>query len=152
MSCEAANAATRARVRVDTSVGAFEIDPKDLVHFPTGLPGFDRCRQFAIVTSPELGPFHGLCAVEGPQATFLTVDPHQVAPDYHCELTESDRVRLGVTDSTPLVWLAIVTLSEGGEAWVNLRAPIVIAADRMLGGQILPAESPYPVRQPLAGG
>jgi flagellar assembly factor FliW len=46
------------------------------------------------------------------------------------------------------VWLAIVTVNDDG-LYANLRAPVVINPARMLGFQLVPSDSVYPLRQPL---
>jgi len=44
------------------------------------------------------------------------------------------------------VWLALVTVEVDGTVVANLRAPLVINPDRMLGRQVLPNDSAYPIR------
>ena len=48
-----------------------------------------------------------------------------------------------------LVWLAVVLLKEDGEAFANLRAPVVINPARMIGYQVMPHDSLYPTRYPM---
>ena len=83
-----------------------------------------------------------------PSPSFLVVDPRRVLPDYRARLNQSDLTRLGGTDETSLVWLAIVTVADDG-LFANLRAPVVINPARMLGFQLVPSDSVYPLRQPL---
>ena len=68
-------------------------------------------------------------------------------------LSTADHVRLGSAgDATMLLWLAIVTLEDTtGQAHVNLRAPIVINPQMMVGYQLMPSNSLYPLRHPLSG-
>ena len=60
------------------------------------------------------------------------------------------RARLGAGDDSALLWLALVTMDAGQGPSVNLRAPIVVNPARMLGFQVMPHESLYPLRHPLA--
>lgn len=121
----------------------------DLVHFPEGLPGFEDCRRYAVVTSPSLDPFCSLLG-QGPGApAFIAIDPRRVVPDFSCALESTDRARLQLaadetTESAPLLWLAVVTAGDAG-ATVNLRAPIVINPQAMRGVQLLPAASELPL-------
>jgi flagellar assembly factor FliW len=149
---QSAHATTDAPLRrIETNVGTFEVAAADTIHFPDGLPGFERCRRFVVISSDDITPLHCLHAVEGPSASFLAVDPRVVMPSYRCVLAESDRVKLGATDeTTPLVWLALVTVDAGQGPSVNLRAPVVINPARMLGCQVMPHDSLYPLRHPLA--
>jgi flagellar assembly factor FliW len=65
-------------------------------------------------------------------------------------LSPTDLSRLGAGDDTALLWLCVVTLDGDGQLFANLRAPIVINPERMLGYQVMPHNSLYPLRHPLA--
>jgi flagellar assembly factor FliW len=64
-------------------------------------------------------------------------------------LSAGDQKRIGSTDGAPLLWLAIVTIDSTAGATANLRAPIVIDPAQMLGYQVMPHSSLYPLRHPL---
>lgn len=131
--------------RVETAFGSFDVAPEDIVSFPAGLPGFEECRRFVVLSSRELEPFKCLQSVDGPSASFLAVDPRRAFPDYRCLLSDVDRVRLGEPDEARLVWLAVVTV-QAEQTLVNLRAPVVVNPARMLGYQLMPSNSLYPLR------
>jgi flagellar assembly factor FliW len=126
------------------------VDPKNVVRFPDGLPGFEACRRFVVISSDDVAPMQYLHAIEGPAASFLVMDPSLALPNYRFELSASDRKRLEVADTTALVWLAIVTVTDDGGATVNLRAPVVINPDSMIGCQVMPHQCVYPLRHVLA--
>ena len=137
------------RLQIYSRFGQFEVDERDCVSFPLGLPGFERSRSFAVVAGEDFAPFQCLHAVDDP-VSFLVIDPRLVLPDYRCVLSPTDLSRLGATEDTPLVWLSIVSFDEQGGVYVNLRAPIVVNPERMLGYQVMPHNSLYPLRHPLA--
>jgi flagellar assembly factor FliW len=118
-----------------------------IVDFPSGIPGFETCHRFVLVASSEIAPLMCLRSVDPPEASFLVVEPQLIDPSYDLTLREFERVRLGGGDD-PLLWLAIVSVVDG-EAFVNLRAPIVINARRMTGCQFIRDEIDYPVSYPL---
>jgi len=66
-----------------------------------------------------------------------------------CDLSASDRRRLGAGDDDALLWLAIVMMEPSGALTVNLRAPIVINPRTMTGQQVLPHNCLYPLRHVL---
>ena len=136
-------------LRIETRFGEFEADRRNLVDFPSGLPGFEQCRHFVIMSSPSMAPLQCLHAIDGEPATFLVIDPRVVLGDYRCVLSTPDRFRLGIEDDAPLLWLSVVTIKEDGPAFANLRAPIVINPERMVGFQVMPHDSLYPVRYPV---
>ena len=134
---------------VETRFGTFTVDAKDLVSFPEGLPGFEQCRRFMVLASDAIAPLQCLHAVDGPPASFLAIDPRLVLPRYRRQLATHDVARLGAQHDTALLWLALVTVDEQGHAYANLRAPVVINPERMIGFQVMPLNTLYPLRHSL---
>src|SRR5262245_25252346 len=126
-----------------------EITVSETVRFPDGIPGFESCRQWVVLAAEEQTPLRRLHAIDGVDASFLAIDPRLVMEGYRCELTPADRRRLGADEKTPLLWLALVMVEASGALSVNLRAPIVINPRTMLGQQVLPQNSLYPLRHVL---
>ena len=124
----------------------------DTIRFPQGLPGFEACRGFVLMTSDSFGPLQCLKAVEGPAASSLVIDPRRVLADFRCELGAADQARLGVHDRDTLLWLSLVTIELDGTITVNLRAPIVINPATMTGHQVVPHHCIYPIRYVVAEG
>jgi flagellar assembly factor FliW len=120
-----------------------------IVSFPHGLPGFSQCQSF-VVFAAEKGHFQWLTSVEGPAASFLAVDPRRVDPSLRYALAPADLSRLHANDETPLLWLAIVLVEPDGTLSVNLRAPIVINPVVMVGYQVMPQRSLYPIRHVIS--
>jgi flagellar assembly factor FliW len=125
---------------------------RDAVRFPNGLPGFEACRSFVLMQNEALGPLQLLKAIEGPAASFLVIDPRRVLPEYRCELSQADRYRLGVHNTETLLWLVLVTIELDGTITANLRAPVVINPERMIGQQVVPHDCVYPIRHVIAEG
>ena len=130
-------------------LSATVVDRRHVIGFPAGLPGFEACHSFILMQLEGNDEFHCLTALEGPNASFLVVDPRHVVPDYQCELSDADAARIGATGAAPLLWLVLVTVERDGTTTVNLRAPIVINPARMLGHQVLPHVNKYPLRHVL---
>lgn len=120
-------------------------DTEEIVLFPGGLPGFESCRSFVLLSS-EAAAFQWLSAVDGPAASFLVMDPRRVLPTYRYALSHGDLERLRAGDDTSLLWLAIVLVETDGTIAVNLRAPIVINPEAMIGLQVMPQNCVYPLR------
>lgn len=135
-------------IRLTTQFGDFEASAANIVTFPEGLPGFEGCRRF-IILRQAVTPLLCLSAVDGPPVTFLGIDPRRVLRRYRCALREPDRFRLGASPKTPLLWLTIITIANDDEMYVNLRAPIVINPERLMGVQVMPQGALYPLRHRL---
>lgn len=115
-----------------------------VVTLADGLPGFEACRRFVVVTSQPIEPFTCLQGLDDPQPSFLAIDPRVVVPDYDVALGEPDRARLDARADDVLLWRALVRF-DPAEARVNLRAPVVINARNMTGVQLILSESPYAI-------
>jgi flagellar assembly factor FliW len=137
------------RIRLQSRFADVEVDPKDIITFPDGIPGYEACREFVLLNSTDFAPFTVLHAVNGSEPCFLAVDPKSVLDTYRCELGATDRLRLGVADDTTLLWIAIVSVNENGEVAANLRAPIVVNPERMIGRQVMPNNCVYPLHHVL---
>jgi flagellar assembly factor FliW len=123
-----------------------EITVSETVTFPNGIPGFESCHRWVVLAAESHTPLRRLHAVDGAEASFLTLDPRQVLEGYRCELSAADRARIGADTKTPLLWLALVNVEANGAVSVNLRAPIVINPKTMVGQQVLPHDCLYPLR------
>ena len=60
---------------VDTRFGIFGVRAEDVVTFPDGLPGFEGCHRFVLLSAEALAPFRCLQALDPPGPSFLAVDP-----------------------------------------------------------------------------
>jgi len=121
---------------------------RNAVSFPDGIPGFEACRHFVLLTSDALAPLQRIESIEGPPAAFLGIDPRLVLEGYRGSLSATDLRALEADAETTLLWFAIISESEG-VLYANLRAPIVINPQRMVGRQVLPDDGLYPIRHPL---
>lgn len=134
---------------IDTRFGSFSADAAVVVAIPDGLPGFEACRRFVLLTAPSLDPLTCLHGLDEPCPSFLAVDPRLAAPDYTAPLDAATRHRLGAEEGDQLLWLALVRVDDDC-LHVNLRAPVAINPRRMIGAQVIPAESRYAIDHPLA--
>jgi hypothetical protein len=123
---------------------------RDCVSFPSAsrasrpAAGSSCCRRpsFAPMQLPARGGRAGRVVPR--------VDPRSCCPV--SLRAEPDRpASLGASETDgAVVALAIVSFDDVGPAFANLRAPIVINPERMLGYQVMPHNSLYPLRHPLA--
>ena len=121
---------------------------RNAVSFPDGIPGFEACRRFVLLSADSLAPLQRIESIEGPPAAFLGIDPRLLLDGYRCKLTETDLRALGADGDSTLLWFAIISEVDGVLS-ANLRAPIVINPQRMIGRQVLPDDGLYPIRHVL---
>jgi flagellar assembly factor FliW len=134
-----------------TAMTPDSVDPasRSVVTFPKGIPGFESCHGFVLMAPETDTGLRYLRAVDGPAASFLVMDPRHILPGYRCDLSESDRERLQAASAASLLWLVLVTVEADGTIVANLRAPVVINPERMLGAQVIPHQCLYPLRHVL---
>jgi len=116
-----------------------------VVEFPAGIPGFETHRRFVLIASAELSPLGCLKSVDSSDVSFLVIDPRLLSFSYDITLSDFERARIGAGPDQPLLWLAIVTITEH-DATANLRAPVVINPGKMLGCQVIRENDQYPVQ------
>ncbi len=120
-----------------------------VVEFPDGLPGFEACREFVIVSGSAVEPFTMLQGLGADAPAFAAIDPLRVVGGYRAQLQDIDLARLQADETTPLVWLALICPQASGAPTVNLRAPLVINPAALRGIQLIVSESDYPIDHPL---
>ena len=128
---------------IETRFGQFSGNPRDIVTLVDGLPGFEECRRFLLLSSPSIEPLVCLQGLDEDKPAFLAIDPRYVDPDYRCRVDDLQRRRLGASLETPLLWLALVRVADGGASTANLRAPLVVNPERMRGLQLLAGHDEY---------
>jgi flagellar assembly factor FliW len=134
---------------VETRFGPLPGDPRQVVLMLDPLPGFESCRRYVLVSSAELDPFTCLQGLDEPRPSFLVIDPRVVEPAFQAVLPADGRRRLEASDDDALLWLSLVRVEEGRQASVNLRAPVVVNARRMIGMQLISPDTTYSIEHPL---
>jgi flagellar assembly factor FliW len=121
-----------------------------LIQLPFGLLGFERVKNYVLLTRPEEEPFLWFQMVGETKHAFLVVPPHFVLADYRPNLSELDVAFLELAEPSEAFVLNIVTLRGKEQATVNLKGPIVINRRTMVGKQVIPVNAAeYAIRHPL---
>ncbi len=123
---------------------------KGVVVLPYGLLGFERVKNYSLLTKPEEAPFLWFQMLQDPKHAFLVMPPAAAVPDYQPDLDDQDVEFLELDDPSDAFILNIVTLRGAGQATINLKGPIVINRRTWIGKQVIPVNAvQYPVRHPL---
>ena len=139
---------------IETRFGALALDPARLIDFPSGLMGFSDPQRFALLDLPDAGvPFKLLQSVDDPELAFLVlpIDPADGT------IASVDLSRAAATlgfDRAALAVVGIVTVrqnEEGVHFTINLKAPLLIDAERRVGAQHVLVDDGYQLRHPLPG-
>lgn len=120
------------------------------LHFPAGLLGFERIKQFILVSHEEEAPFKWLRAENDDTLAFLVVSPFEVLPTYAPDISNEDAALLQLGGPGDAELYNIVTLRRNGDSSVNLKGPIVVNRHTQVAKQVVPHNAAdYSVRHPL---
>ena len=133
--------------------GPIVVQPTTAISFPSGLLGFPGLRDYALASLPDerFNRFLVLQSLEDDGVAFLVqaLDPDQgliAAADLNemCALLDVPREHLAL-----LLIVSIRRHAEKAVLTVNLRAPLVVNAQRRRGVQHVLSNGVYPIRHVL---
>jgi flagellar assembly factor FliW len=108
---------------------------------PLGLLGFESIKQYVMLTNPDEYPFLWLQVLEDPNLAFLVISPFTVVPDYQPDIPNEDVEFLGLKEASDALIYNIVTLKGPGLATVNLKGPVVLNRNTLIGKQVVIANA-----------
>lgn len=136
------------RTEIDTTrFGPVEIRQDDVIRFPGGLPGLERCRDWVLLGDGWNNALAWLQSVDRPEIALPVVSPRRFVPDFNMRVARNELETLQFDDVRSAQVLVIVGRGEDG--WtLNLKAPLVINLARRIGRQVI-TNGDLPVRHPL---
>jgi flagellar assembly factor FliW len=122
----------------------------EVIQLPYGLLGFERVKNYVLLTRPAEEPFMRLQMVGDTKRAFVVVPPNFVVDDYQPDISEQDVEFLELIEPAEAFVVNIVTLRAPGRATVNLRGPIIINRRTLIGKQVIPANAAeYAIQHPI---
>ena len=146
--------AAPAEIVTSDLLGPIAVTPDAHYTFPSGLYGFDACREFVLVPAGRPALFW-LQSTENPGLVFLLAEPGHFLAENEIDVPALDLEALaGVpAQADEFLALAIVTLGEArGTATANLQAPVVCHTPTRTARQVVLDDGHTRVRIPLAIG
>jgi flagellar assembly factor FliW len=137
-----------AAVEIDTTrFGKIRIKESELIGMRGHILGFEHHKRFVLLTIEDNPPFLWLQSVDDPAIAFVVIDPRIVKPGYAPAISEGDLVLLDIQRTEEIALLAIVTVrSSPIRATANLRAPILINAEKRSATQTIFDDPDYPIQ------
>ncbi len=128
--------------------GEVEIDERQVIDFPEGIPGFDFVKKFAVIDNEdEKSPFKWLQALEEPELAFVIIQPHDFMRSYEPDISKNDYKDVKAQGPQDVLVFAIVTIpSNPSEMTANLQGPIIINPHEKLGKQAISLTDRYGVK------
>ena len=107
------------------------------ISIPLGLLGFEQIKSYVMLATTEEQPFLWLQMLDNPNQGFVVVSPAAVLPNYAPDILPADVEFLGLKSAADALVLNIVTI-RNGQATVNLKGPIVVNRQTLIGKQCIP--------------
>ncbi len=118
-----------------------------------GLLGFEQFKHYTLLGCAEEAPFLWLQVVEDPSLAFLVISPSVVLDSYQPDISEEEVAFLGLADAKDALVFNIVTVHPDGKATVNLKGPIVVNRQTLIGKQVVPLNAAnYSLQHPVTAG
>ena len=108
------------------------------VRLPFGLLGFERAKNFQLISDPEDSPFQWFKMTDTPNQGFLVLEPHHFIQDYSIQIPSEDVEVLKLDDPKDALILNIITVRPNHASTANLKGPILINRNTLVGKQIIP--------------
>jgi len=116
-----------------TRFGMMEIEEKELINFPWGIPGFEELKAFVLLEYKN-GPFQWLQSVEEPSVAFVVCPPGVIGLDYKIPESKVNVIKLERPED--LLVLNIVSFNrEKGGMRFHARSPLIFNVAARVGYQ-----------------
>lgn len=126
------------------------VKSENVISLPLGLLGFERVKKYVLLSNPQEEPFMWLQMLDDLNQSFLVIPPATVAPEYQPDIAQEDVDFLGLEEAADAIVLNIVTVRKNSRATVNLRGPIVLNRNTLVGKQVIPINAnDYALQHPL---
>ena len=111
-------------------VGEMEVSADRVIAFPTGLPGFETCKQFTLLHTEgcDAPKLFLLQCLDDPEVVFTVTTPDTLGLNYEFALTDDEVAALQLSNPDDVSVLLIVRRNDAGSAPVhaNVMAPLVL--------------------------
>ncbi len=131
-----------------TKFGRIEVDAGDVLHFASGLPGFEDCRDWALLADSSNDALGWLQSVSRGDVALAVVSPRRFVPDYQVRIPRSELTPLAIADIRQ-AQVVVVVGTNGRTLTLNLKAPIVINLETRRGRQVV-ASGELPLQYELS--
>ena len=130
-----------------------EINPKDIIHFDEGIPGFEEYKDYVLLQEQEVPFVMTLQSVDSESPSFVVIDPYAFVQNYDPKLSKKDMEYFDTDNIDDLKILLITVIPKKLEdTVVNLKSPIIINAKTNKAKQLILENTEYPIRYRLFDG
>jgi len=138
-------------IRIQTGLmGELDVEEKDLLFFPRGLPGFPDFFRW-IIGGDDEDTIKWLISVDCGTIALPVTSPELVDPFYEPGIPAGILASIGVEKPADAVILAVLSLPRANplSGTANLLAPLVINPATRMGRQVVLTDERYSIHTPL---
>lgn len=134
--------------------GELNYEDSSALHFPWGLPGFEKCTRFTLVERPGFSPIAFLQSLDDAELCFLAAPVTAIDPLYEPAVMHEDLDRLNLPNPplSDALLLALLCAPENGPLTANLLAPVVVNLRTRVAVQAVRPDQRYSHQHPLPSG
>ena len=128
-----------------------ELTEEERIYFPEPLPGFEALFNYAIIQFySDSDSLLCLQSLDDPDLALVLINPLYVMEKYSPALSAEDMAALQAGGDTPLAYYAIAVIHDNWkDSTINLKCPVIVNPDKMLGRQIITDDNSYSMRHPI---
>jgi flagellar assembly factor FliW len=119
-----------------TRFGRIDVVAGDVIHFASGLPGLEDCRDWALLADASNDALGWLQSTSRGDVALAVVSPRRFLPDYQVRIPRSELTPLAIADIRQ-AQVVVVVGTNGRNLTLNLKAPIVINLESRTGRQVV---------------
>ncbi|KGR80614.1 flagellar assembly protein FliW [Ureibacillus manganicus] len=132
-------------------MGEIEINPKEMIWFEHGIPGFEEEKNFVSLPIEENSVFQILQSTRTEGLAFIITSPYALTENYNFELDEATLHSLNIQNENEVAVFAIVSLKDTlSDSTVNLKAPIVLNTNNRKAKQVILDNEDYAIRHKIS--
>lgn len=127
-----------------------EINHKNILTFPKGIPAFENLKEFILIDLPDNSAFTCLQSIEEQEIAFLMVNPWDFFPDYDIKISDEELKDIGIQKKEQVKVYNIATIpKEAKNITINLIGPIIINQENNQAEQIILNTPIYHTKHPI---
>jgi flagellar assembly factor FliW len=130
--------------------GELEISEDQIISFPSGIIGFENCKEFVVINAEDFEPFKWLISLDNQEFGFPILNPFLFVENYLDEFSPSVSRKISQENSAIEVYCVVTLKGDNNKVTMNLKGPIIIDYDKNEGKQIILTNDDLSVSHPIS--